>query len=150
MLHARDAWNTAIADSPSPEIADSDDATDKRPPPFVFDVFAEDEDGLFSDIQPRAKRRRRAPSASSSVRTGQAPTPLVVKLSHEVGLEEISDLNREETVDGHEWQAQRIVGERQTPSGLVEKSLVALKQILCFALSKSPITIDCYGYFSSR
>ena len=70
MLHAIDTWNTAIADSPSPEIADSDDATDKRPPLFVFDVFAEDYDGLVSDIQPRVKRRRRASSASSSVRTG--------------------------------------------------------------------------------
>ena len=25
---------------------------------------------------------------------------------------------KEETMEGHEWQAQRIVGERQTPSGL--------------------------------
>jgi hypothetical protein len=121
MLQIRDTWNTAIADSPSPEIADSNDGTDKRP------VFAEDDDGLASDVQPRAKRRHQASSASS-VRTGQAPTPLVVNLSHDVGLENISDLNQEETLDGQAWQARRIIGERQTPSGLeyevsVEKTL---------------------------
>lgn len=38
------------------------------------------------------------------------------------------DLNRKEMLDDHEWQAQRTVGERQTPSGLeyeasVEKTL---------------------------
>ena len=48
--HVRDTLNTWIARSPSPEIADSndsravDDGTDKRPRPFVFDVFAEDVD----------------------------------------------------------------------------------------------------------
>jgi hypothetical protein len=36
ILHARDTLNTAIANSPSPEIADSNDGIDKRPPPFVF------------------------------------------------------------------------------------------------------------------
>jgi hypothetical protein len=127
MLYARDSWNTAITDPPSPEIADSNDGTDKRPS-FVFDVFAEDDDCLVSAVQPRAKRRRRASSASLWVRTGQAPTPLVVNLSHDVGLEEVSDLNWEETLDGHEWQARRIIGERQTPSGpeyevSVEKTL---------------------------
>jgi hypothetical protein len=64
MLHARDSWDTAIVDSPSPEIADSNDGTDKRPSSFVFDVFAEDDDCLVNDVQPRAKRRRRASSAS--------------------------------------------------------------------------------------
>jgi hypothetical protein len=39
-----------------------------------------------------------------------------------------TDLNGEEMLDDHEWQAQRNVGERQTPSGLqyefsVEKTL---------------------------
>jgi hypothetical protein len=94
----------------------------------VFDIAAEDDDGLVSDVQPPAKRRRRASSASSSVRTEQALTPLVVNLSHNVGLEKVSDLNREETLDDREWQAQCIIGERQTPSGLgyevsVEKTL---------------------------
>jgi len=72
---ARDASNTTSdAHSASPEIADSDDGrtvddgTDKRPRPFVFDVFAEDDDELIDDGQPPAKRRRRASSASS-VRT---------------------------------------------------------------------------------
>jgi hypothetical protein len=105
MRHARDTSNTAIAHSPLPEIADSidgravDDVTDKRPRPLTFDVFAEDENGLVNNGQPPAKRPRRASSASSSVRP--------------------NDLSRkEEILDGHEWQAQRIVGERQTPSGL--------------------------------
>jgi hypothetical protein len=84
----------------------------------VFNDFAEDDDGLISDVQPPANRRRRASSASSSVRTEQAPAPLVVYLSHDVRA--CADLNREEekTLDGREWQAQRIVDERQTPSGL--------------------------------
>jgi hypothetical protein len=105
MRHARDTSNTVIAQSPLPEIVDStdgravDDMTDKRPRPLVFDVFAEDENGLVKNGQPPAKRPRRASSASSSVRP--------------------EDLNRkEEMLDCHEWQAQRIVGERQTPSGL--------------------------------
>ena len=76
MRRARVASNT-ISDvySASPEIADSDDgravddATDKRPRPFVFDVFAEDDDEPVNDGQLPAKRRRRASSASSSVRT---------------------------------------------------------------------------------
>jgi hypothetical protein len=102
-----------------------EDGTDKSPPPFVFDVFAEDDDGLVNNVQPPAKRQRRASSASSSVRTEQAPTPLVVNLSNDVGPS--ADLNREEekTLDGHEWQVQCIVGERQTPSGLEYKVSVA-------------------------
>lgn len=62
--------NTWIAHSPSPETADSNDSrtvdgrTDKRPRPFVFDVFAEDVDGLVNDGQPLAKWRRRAFSTS--------------------------------------------------------------------------------------
>jgi hypothetical protein len=105
MRHARDTSNTAIAHSPLPEIADSidgravDDVTDKHPRPLVFDVFTEDENGLVNNGQPPAKRLRRASSASSSVRP--------------------EDLNRkEEMLDRHEWQAQHIVGERQTLSGL--------------------------------
>ena len=47
----------------------------------------------------------------------KAPTPLVVDSSHDVGP--CTDLYREEQLlDGHDWQAQRIIGERQTPSGL--------------------------------
>jgi hypothetical protein len=73
--------------------------TDKRPRSLVSDVFAEDENGLVNNGQPPAKRPHRASSASSSVRP--------------------EDLNRkEEMLDGHEWEAQRIIGERQTPSGL--------------------------------
>jgi hypothetical protein len=105
MHHARDTSNTAIAHSPLPEIADSidgrvvDDVTAKRPRPLTSDVFAEDENGLVNNGQPPAKRPRRASSASSSVRP--------------------EDPNRKEEMSGdHEWQAQRIVGERQTPSGL--------------------------------
>ena len=83
----------------------------------MFDVFAEDDDGLVSDIQPRAKRRRRASSASSSVRSEQARTLPVVNLPHGVELH-AGFTRKEETMEGHEWQARRIVGERQTPSGL--------------------------------
>ena len=56
MRRLRDASNT-VSDTPStfPEIADSndgrtvDDGTDKRPHTFVFDVFAEDDDGFIDD-----------------------------------------------------------------------------------------------------
>jgi hypothetical protein len=99
MRHARDTSNTAIARSPLPEMAESidgravDDVTDKYPRPLVFDVFAAGENGLVNNGQPPAKWTRRASSASSSVRP--------------------EDLNRkEEMLDGHEWQAQHIVGER--------------------------------------
>jgi len=93
----------------------------------VFDVFAKDVDGLINDGQPPAKQRRRASSASSSVRPAEIRAPAVVDLPHDVGPR--ADLNREEEMlDDHEWQAQRIIGERQTPSGLeyevsVEKTL---------------------------
>ena len=41
----------------------------------------------------------------------------VVESPHDIGL--YADLNREEEMlDDHEWQAERIVGERQTSSGL--------------------------------
>jgi hypothetical protein len=66
-------------------------------------------------------------SASSLVRPREARAPPVVELPHDIGF--YADLNwREEMLDSHEWQAQRIVGERQTPSGLeyeasVEKTL---------------------------
>jgi hypothetical protein len=59
----RDIANPASgAHSASPEIADSnnscvaDDRTDKRPRPFLFDVFAEGDEGLVDDGQPLAKR----------------------------------------------------------------------------------------------
>jgi hypothetical protein len=35
---------------------------------------------------------------------------------------------KEETIEGHEWQAQRIIGERQTPSGLEDE--VSLEKTL--------------------
>jgi hypothetical protein len=100
---ARDASNTTSdAYSASPEIAESndgrvvDDGTDKRPRPFVFDVFAEDDDELVNNGQPPAKRQRRA---SSSVRTEQARTPPVVNLPHDVELH--ADFTRkEETMEG--------------------------------------------------
>jgi hypothetical protein len=92
----------------------------------VFDVFAKDNDGLVNDGQPPAKRRRRASYAASSVRPGEVWTPLVVASPHDAGL--YTDLNREGMLDDYEWHAQRIVGERQAPSGLedevsVEKTL---------------------------
>ena len=106
---ARDASNTTSdAHSASPEIADSDDGrtvddgTDKRPRPFVFDVFAEDGDELVDDGQPPAKRRRRASSASSSsVRTEQARTPPVANLPHGIELH-AGFTRKEETMKGHE------------------------------------------------
>jgi hypothetical protein len=118
MRRARVASNT-ISDvhSASPEIAGSDDGravddgTDKRPHPFVFDVFAEDDDELVNDGQPPAKRRRRTSSTSSSVRTEQARTPPVVNLPHDIELH-AGFARKEETMEGHEWQAQHIVGER--------------------------------------
>ena len=64
-----------------------------------------------------AKRRRRVSSASSSVHTEQARTPPVVNLPHDIKLH-TGFTRKEETMEGREWQAQRIIGERQTPSGL--------------------------------
>jgi len=86
------AFNTASAYSPFPEIADSNDgivindAADQYPRSLVFDGFAEDDDRLAHGDRPPSKRRRRAPTASSSVRTKQVRTPLVVNLPHGVGL----------------------------------------------------------------
>jgi hypothetical protein len=125
MRRARDAANTASSVySASPEIADSNDSRvidngiDKRPRLFVFDVFAEDDDVLGNDGQPPAKRWRRASSASSSVRAGEARTPPVINLPHDVGLGAALNRDADMLEEGHEWQAQRIVAERQTPSGL--------------------------------
>jgi hypothetical protein len=56
-----------MARSASLKIADNDDGradddgADKHPPPFVFNVFREDDNDRVSDGQPPAKRRRRAP-----------------------------------------------------------------------------------------
>jgi hypothetical protein len=102
--YVRDA-SSLISDvySASPEIADSnnsravDDRTNKRPRPFVFDVFAEDDDELINDGQLTAKRRRRA-SSDSSVRTEQARTPPVVNLPHDVELH--ADFTRKEDYRG--------------------------------------------------
>ena len=89
----------------------------KHPRPFVFDIFTEDDDVLVSEGQPLAKRRRRAQSAPSSVHPGEARTPLVVNSQHDVGP--YMDLKHGGVMsDDHEWQAQRIIGERQTSSGL--------------------------------
>ena len=55
-------------------------------------------------------------SAFSSVRIERARTPPVVNLPQDVELH-TGFTRKEETMEGHEWQAQRIVGERQTPSG---------------------------------
>jgi hypothetical protein len=56
-------------------------------------------------------------SAPSSVRTKQAWTPPVVNLPHDIDLH-TGFTRKEENMEDHEWQAQRIMGERQTPSGL--------------------------------
>jgi hypothetical protein len=83
----------------------------------VFDVFTEDDDVLVIEGQPPAKRRRRAQPASSSVHPEEVRTPLVVNSRHDVGP--YADLKHGGVMsDDHEWQAQRIVGERQTSSGL--------------------------------
>jgi hypothetical protein len=82
----------------------------------VFDVFTEDDDVLVSEGQPPAKQRRRAQSASS-IHPREVRTPLVVNSRHDVGP--YADLKHGGVMsDDHEWQAQRIVGERQTSSGL--------------------------------
>ena len=48
---------------------------------------------------------------------GKVRTPLVVNSRHDVGP--YADLKHGGVIsDDHEWQAQRIVGERQTSSGL--------------------------------
>lgn len=83
----------------------------------MSDVFAEDGEKLVKNSQPPAKRRCRASSASPSIRPREVCTPPVVELPLDVGLD--ADLNLEqEMLDDHEWQARRIVGERQTTSGL--------------------------------
>ena len=83
----------------------------------MFNVFAEDVDGLINDTQPLAKRRRRASFVPRRYALSKPPTPLVIDFSHGVGP--CADLNwEEEPLDGHDWQARRIVGWQQTPSGL--------------------------------
>jgi hypothetical protein len=67
MRYIRDISNTAsdiffiflkIADSNDGRIVE--DGTDKRSYPFMFDIFAKNDDGLINDGQPLAKRWRRA------------------------------------------------------------------------------------------
>src|SRR3954454_7383662 len=71
---------------------------------------------LLAKASPPEKKRRRAQSASSSVHPGEFQTPLVVNSRHD-GL--YADLKHGGVMsDDHEWQAQRIVGERQTSSEL--------------------------------
>jgi hypothetical protein len=88
---------------------------------------------LISEGQPPAKRRRRAQS-SSSVRFGEARTLFVVNSRHDVGP--YAGLKHDgATPDDHEWQVQRIVGERQTSSGMeyevsVQKTLWLPKAML--------------------
>jgi hypothetical protein len=56
-------------------------------------------------------------SVSSSIHSEEVRTPLVINSRHDVGP--YTDLKRGGMMsDDHEWQAQHIVGERQTPSGL--------------------------------
>jgi hypothetical protein len=51
------------------------------------------------------------------VRTEETRPPLVLKLQHDVASS--GDVNHDEAIsDDHEWQAQHIVGERQTSLGL--------------------------------
>jgi hypothetical protein len=72
---------------------------------------------LINEGQPPAKQRRRAQSSSPSVRLGEAPTLFVVNSRHDVGP--YAGLKHDgATPDDHEWQVQRIVGERQTSSEL--------------------------------
>ena len=74
----RNTSNTMSSAQSASRIADNndgraiDDGTNERPRLFVFDVFAEGDDGLVNDGQPPAKRSRQAPSASSSVHTREA------------------------------------------------------------------------------
>jgi hypothetical protein len=109
------------------------DGTDKRLHPFVFDVFTEDDDELVDDGQLPAKRRRRASSASSSVHAEQARTPPVVNLPHDIEVH-TGFTRKEETMEGHEWQAQRIVGERQTPSGAGVRSQLGEDAVAALSL----------------
>src|SRR5256714_7681681 len=76
-------------------VNDGCTAADKRPRHFVFNVFAKGDDGLVHDGQTRAKRQRRAFTASLSVRTEQERTPLV-NLPHSVGIH--ADFTRGERV----------------------------------------------------
>ncbi len=46
---------------------------------------------------------------------GLANAALIVNLPHDVKLH-ADFIGEGENVEGHEWQAQRIIGERQTPS----------------------------------
>jgi hypothetical protein len=92
MRHARDTSNTAIAHSPLPEIADSIDGR------AVDDVTAKRPRPLTFDVF--------AEDENGLINNGQSPVKRPRRAS------------KEEMLDGHEWQAQRIVGERQTTSGL--------------------------------
>jgi hypothetical protein len=78
----------------------------KRPYPFAF-VF---------DGQPPAEHERRASATS-------VWTPIVVASQHDAGL--YTDLKRE-MLDNQQWQAQRIIGERQTPSGLEYHEMIRI------------------------
>jgi hypothetical protein len=111
MCDARNTSNTATAHSPSPEVADSNDghAVDER-------------DRQTSSLRMRmglstTALLTTATPASSLVHPGERQTPASSSCHMTWGF--FTNLNREEEMlDGHEWQAQHIVGERQTPSGL--------------------------------
>ncbi len=113
--YARDTWDRALSFARDRRYRRRQPPTDNGPHPFVFDVFAEDIDGLVSDSQPPVKQRRRASSASSSACPGEVRTPLGVELQHDVGP--CADSDQEEILDDHEWRTQVIIGERQTLSG---------------------------------
>ena len=93
MYCIKDTSNTTNdVHSTSLEIVDSNnsyiinDRINKCPYPFIFDIFAEDNNELINNGQPPAKRQCRASSASSSVYIKQARTPPVVNLLHSVEL----------------------------------------------------------------
>ena len=71
---------------------------------------------LVNGGQPPVKQRRRAQSTSSSVHPREVQTPLVVNLQYDV--RPYADLKHGGVISNdHKWQAQRIISERQTPSG---------------------------------
>jgi len=83
----------------------------------VFHPLTNDDDVPVSKSQPPVKRRRRVQSASLSIRPGEVRTPLVINSRHDA--KPYADPKHDEAMSNdHEWQAQRIVGERQASSGL--------------------------------
>jgi hypothetical protein len=124
-LHIRDTLEPTIATCLSPEIAESDDGNpvdnrnNKRSYPFAFDVFAEDEgddDGLASEGQRPPKRFLRNTPSPTGIH--EVRTPLITSSRHDAGFHTDVDCEKESSNDHEDWQAQRIIGERQTSTGL--------------------------------